>query len=126
MGLVRLIFTWWNGATIGTRLMTWLYGRSVGEDKFGNRYYQSGSGLRRWVIYKGSVEASRVPPDWHGWLHHTFREPPTVQPFPIKAWEKDHIPNMTGTLGARRPQGSLASKGERPPATGDYEPWKPE
>ena len=32
---------------------------------------------RRWVIYNGYAEASKVPPDWHGWLHYTFDEPPT-------------------------------------------------
>lgn len=126
MALFRLIFTWWRGATFGTFVMTWLSGVFVGEDKFGNRYYQNKSGTRRWVIYNGTVEASRVPPDWHGWLHHTFRNPPTVAQPKIKTWEKDHLPNMTGTAGAQRPQGSLAEKGERPPATGDYEPWKPE
>jgi NADH:ubiquinone oxidoreductase subunit len=33
---------------------------------------------------------------------------------------------MTGTPGAIRPPGSLAEKAERPPATGDYQAWKPE
>lgn len=126
MALIRFLFVWWRGATVGTRIMTWLSGRFVGEDKFGNRYYQNASGARRWVIYNGTVEASRVPPDWHGWLHHTFREPPTVAAPRTRPWIKDHIPNMTGTLSPRRPQGSLAAKGVRPPATGDYEAWKPE
>jgi NADH:ubiquinone oxidoreductase subunit len=126
MALFRLLFTWWSGATIGTHIMTWFKGQRVGDDKYGNRYYQSADKKRRWVIYKGSVDASRVPPDWHGWLHHTFREPPTVKAPVIKSWEKDHRPNMTGTDGAYHPPGSLAGKGERPPATGDYEAWKPE
>ncbi|MCH7889514.1 MAG: NADH:ubiquinone oxidoreductase subunit NDUFA12, partial [Proteobacteria bacterium] len=26
--------------TIGTRLFTWMRGEAVGEDEFGNRYYQ--------------------------------------------------------------------------------------
>jgi len=126
MALIRFLFVWWRGATVGTRVMTWLSGQAVGEDKFGNRYYQNKAGTRRWVIYNGTVEASRVPPDWHGWLHHTFREPPTVNPPVMRGWEKDHLPNMTGTDGALRPPGSLASKAERPRATGDYEAWKPE
>lgn len=126
MALLRLLFTWWRGATLGTLVTTWRSGQFVGKDEFGNRYYQNKNGTRRWVIYNGTVEASRVPPNWHGWLHHTFREPPTVAPFKTKPWERSHRPNMTGTNGAQRPQGSLAAKGERPPATGDYEAWKPE
>jgi NADH:ubiquinone oxidoreductase subunit len=125
MSLFGMIFIWWRRATLGTLIKTWLSGRFVGEDKFGNRYYEDKSGKRRWVIYAGTVEASRVPPDWHGWIHHTFKEPPTVSAPRLKAWEKDHTPNLTGTPGAYRPPGSLASKGVRPSATGDYEAWKP-
>ena len=33
---------------------------------------------------------------------------------------------VTGTGGAYRPDGSLERSGMRPPATGDYQPWKPE
>ena len=126
MSLLEAICVWWRGATAGTWLMTWLFGQFVGEDKYGNRYYQDRSGKRRWVIYRGTVEASRVPPEWHGWLHHTFNEPPTVATRKIKPWEKDHQPNLTGTDGAYHPPGSLSSTGEHPPATGDYEPWKPQ
>ena len=75
--------------------------------------------------FTGYAEASKVPPEWHGWLHHTFVEPPTVEPFLIKAWEKPHLPNLTGTIHAYRPQGSLARGGERQKATGDYEAWTP-
>ena len=126
MSLLRMIFIWWRGATPGTLWTTWRHGRPVGTDPFGNRYYQTADGKRRWVIYNGTVEASRIPPDWHGWLHHTFKEPPTVTPLKIRSWEKDHVPNLSGTPGAYRPAGSLAAQGVRPAATGDYEAWEPE
>lgn len=121
-----MIFVWWRSATLGTLLNTWLFGSYVGSDSVGNRYYQSKDGKRRWVIYSGTVEASRVPSEWHGWLHHTFKEPPTVAPAKLKPWEKEHRPNLTGTPLAWRPPGSLARSGMRPPATGDYEAWRPE
>lgn len=126
MSLIRFIFGWWHNATLGTLTTTWFSGALVGTDKFGNRYYQAKKGVRRWVIYAGTVEASRVPPDWHGWLHHTFKEPPTTAPFKEKSWEKEHQPNLTGTADAYRPDGSLLAGGVRPRATGDYQPWKPE
>ena len=125
MSLIRMLFIWWRGATLGTLLTTWWSGKYVGTDKFGNRYYQNATGKRRWVLYNGTVEASRVPPDWHGWLHHTFKEPPTKAPPVVRAWEREHVPNLSGTPAALRPRGSLAASGERPPATGDYEPWEP-
>jgi len=120
------LFVWWRGATFGTLCTTWVSGHFVGTDDIGNRYYQTKDGKRRWVIYAGTVEASRVPSDWHGWLHHTFKEPPTVAPLKRKPWEKEHLPNLTGTPDAWRPPGSLARGGVRPPATGDYEAWQPE
>ena len=124
-------FTWWNGQTFGTQLWTWLYGKSVGSDEFGNRYYRSGKidpgfGFeRRWVIYNGVAEASRVPPSWHGWLHHTVDVPPTEEKYTAHEWQKAHIPNMTGTPSAYRPSGSTLAQGRRPRATGDYRPWRP-
>ena len=126
MSFIRMLYAWWHNATLGTLWTTWTTGAAIGTDKFGNRYYEARKSGRRWVIYAGTVEASRVPPDWHGWLHHTFADPPTVAPFKEKAWEKDHQPNLTGTDGAYRPDGSLLAAGKRPRATGDYEAWKPE
>ena len=125
MDFLRAIFVWWRNATIGTWLTTWVSGQPVGTDEFGNRYYQTKDGKRRWVIYAGTVEASRVPPDWHGWLHHTFDNPPTVEPLKSRAWEQPHRPNMTGTSTAYHPEGSLWAEGRRPKATGDYQAWRP-
>ncbi len=130
--MFKTLFTWWNGATIGTLFTIGKRGRLVGKDQDGNRYYESRDTVsydgrkRRWVIYNGYAEASKVSPDWHGWLHYTFDEPPTEQPLPRRAWEKAHLPNLSGTPMAWRPQGSLAAEAQRPAATGDYEAWKPE
>ncbi|MEX1148356.1 MAG: NADH:ubiquinone oxidoreductase subunit NDUFA12 [Sphingomonadales bacterium] len=119
-------FTWWNDYTLGTRLFTWRKGERVGEDEQGNVYYRERGGRRRWVIYSGAIEASRVPPEWHLWLHYTTDTPPTEALLVRKVWEKDHQPNLTGTEGAYFPPGSLSSKGQRRTATGDYEPWTPD
>ncbi len=118
--------------TFGTRLFTWLRGEFVGEDEFGNRYYQERDSVRaadrrrrRWVIYKGEDEASTVPPAWHAWLHHIRAEPPSEKPPVRRPWQKPHIPNLTGTPQAYRPPGDMVG-GERPegmpPA---YQPWRP-
>jgi len=125
MSWLRQLFVWWYAATPGTLLTTWFSGVKVGTDKFGSRYYQTKDGKRRWVIYAGTVEASRVPPEWHGWMHHTFVNPPTVEPLKVQPWEMEHEPNLTGTPQAYHPEGSLWREGTRPPATGDYEAWRP-
>ncbi len=126
MSLLRQIFTWWHGQTLGTRFFTWRRGEFVGEDAQGNRYYQENGGRRRWVIYKGDVEASRVPPEWHGWLHYTVDMPPAAAGYPTRPWFKPHQPNLTGSAQAFRPAGSLLNESEAAPATGDYEAWQPE
>jgi len=125
LNLIKSIFIWWQDATIGTFLYTRLKGQLVGRDSQGNTYYQTKDGQRRWVIYSGTVEASRVSAEWHGWLHKTTDQPPTVAPPQTKPWEKPHQANLSGTRGAYRPPGSIAKGGKRPHATGDYEAWKP-
>ena len=124
MSLFKMIFSWWNSATWGTLLTTWLSGAPVGTDDFGNRYYQNKDGSRRWVIYNGTVEASRVPPDWHGWLHHTTDTPPPAGGLPRETWQKDHERNHSGTDLAYRPPGStLVTSPDKPKPP--YEAWRP-
>ena len=121
--LLRLV-TWWNGQTVGTQLYTWRKGQKVGEDAQGNVFYQSRDGKRRWVIFNGEAEASRISPDWHGWLHHTWDKSPADAPIARKAWEKEHEMNLTGSEAAYAPAGSLRQAA--PVARNDYEAWSPE
>lgn len=127
MGILNSLLkavTWWNGATLNTMLWSNRHGTRVGEDEQGNTFYRSKDGKRRWVIYNGEIEASRISPDWHGWLHHTFDAPPTDRPLPHKSWEKPHIENLTGTALAYAPKGSI--RREEPAPRQDYEAWSPE
>lgn len=126
VGFLKRIFIWWHGYTVGTGLFTWWKGEFIATDEAGNRYYREKGGNRRWVLYDGPVEGSRVPPEWDAWLHYTAEEPPTVAPAAVKDWEQPHQPNLTGTPRAYRPAGSLAGAGQRRRATGDYEAWSPD
>ncbi|MEM1298964.1 MAG: NADH:ubiquinone oxidoreductase subunit NDUFA12 [Pseudomonadota bacterium] len=126
MDILTEIFTWWNGQTLGTRFFTARNGSLVGEDDAGNKFYETKDGKRRWVIYAGEAEASNVSPDWHGWLHHTLAEAPEGGSLPRHVWEKDHVPNMTGTDQAYRPPGSVLTPASRPKVVGDYQAWQPE
>ena len=111
---------------IGTLLQTLFCGVQVGEDADGNRYYRgrkapAGVRERRWVMYVGEPEASKVPAEWHIWLHHTAAAP--IPNSARKVWQKPHIANMTGTPDAWFPP-ALEGK-DRPKATGDYTSWQP-
>lgn len=121
--LLRML-TWWNSQTLGTQLFTARRGIRVGADAQGNVYYQTAGAKRRWVIYNGETEASRVSPDWHGWLHFTWDKPPTDAPLPHKPWEKPHVENLTGSVAAYAPPGSL--RAPEPAPRRDYDAWRPE
>jgi NADH:ubiquinone oxidoreductase subunit len=111
------------------RLTARLSGRKIGADRFGNVYYESRTPFmaygrtRRWVVYAGDAEATKVPPEWHAWLHHT-----TPAPLPegkLYAWQEEHRPNPTGTANAYRPSGHDYAGGRRIATGGDYEAWTP-
>jgi NADH:ubiquinone oxidoreductase subunit len=126
-------FTWWNGQTLGTRFHTWRFGELVGTDELGNRYYRrtghiidpSSGAERRWVIYNGLADLSRVPPSWRQWLCPTTDVAPSEEAYVAREWERPPLPNLTGTPAAYRPRGSILAEGQRPAATGDYVPWRP-
>jgi NADH:ubiquinone oxidoreductase subunit len=124
MYFLKRMLTWWNSQTLGTQIFTWRKGQRVGEDEQGNIYYQNKDASRRWVIYNGEAEASRVSPDWHGWLHFTWKDAPTVKPLVHKPWENPHHENLTGTAAAYAPAGSIRSA-QAPATRRDYEAWQP-
>jgi NADH:ubiquinone oxidoreductase subunit len=120
------IFAWWRGQTWGTRLALWLRFEPVGSDEFGNTYWREKKGLRRWVTYAGNADPTTIPPGWHSWMHYRTDVPPSDESYAGHSWERAHLPNLTGTAGAYRPEGSLLRTGDRPRVTGDYDAWSPE
>lgn len=115
-----------------TMLRTWFGGELVGADQYGNRYYRrstKGKGWqdeRRWVVFAREAEPTEIPPGWVGWLHRRLEHAPTERELPAPRFERERMPSATGTGLAYRPPGSVLRGGQRAPATGDYEPWRPE
>lgn len=129
MSFLSHIFTWWNGATFGTWLAVRRKGVPVGTDVLGNTYYElarPGLPPRRWVMYAGSNDASRVTPQWHGWLHGALPDLPGKALPPPRPWEAEPSANLTGTPMAYLPTGALGDGSQRQTARGDYEAWVPE
>ncbi len=127
MGILNTLLravTWWNGQTLNTQFFTWRKGEKVGEDDQGNVYYKTRDDSKRWVIFNGEIEASRINADWHGWLHRTWDDPPSEKPLAHKSWEKPHQENLTGTELAYAPAGSMRQA--HPAKRRDYEAWSPE
>ena len=79
------------------------FAKKVGTDNYGNIYYfkknksvKNNYRERRFVLYKGVVEASKIPQEWNAWLHHVTGDAPKLSLKKPK-WIKSHIPNLTGT-----------------------------
>ncbi len=125
MGILKQIFTWWDGATIGTALFSKRNGRQVGSDAAGNTYFEGKKDGRRWVIYNGANDAGRLPPEWYSWLHRQIDGHPDEALPPVPKFLKAPTGNRTGTPDAYRPTGALEKGGRRQAASGDYEAWTP-
>ncbi len=120
INFLKSIFTWWTSQTVGTFLFTLFSGTCVGQDQFGNKYYKNKNDSKRWVIYNGEVESSRIPPEWHLWIHKTSHSTPDKISFSNHIWIKDHHENYTGSKMAYSPSANLKNKKKT------YSKWDPE
>ena len=116
--------------SFGTTLYTWFYGKLVGSDEIGNKYYANSNNhadlnAKRWEIFNGEIEASKIPPHWHAWLHKSIDKPPINYKHKYR-WQKNHKANMTGTVHAHYPPSNPLSKNYNPDQIKvDYESWSP-
>ena len=94
------------------------FATKVGSDVFGNQYFL-GKNNKRLVIYSGICESTKIPFEWHGWLHYTTNNIPTN--YSRYSWQKIHLPNLTGTKNAYSPKHQLSSKSNY-----DYVAWNPD
>ena len=101
---IKEILTWWNRQTLGTRLHTIFFGKFVGEDEFGNKYYENKKKTSRWVIYKGEIEATKIPVEWYSWMHSIKNKIEDTHELKKYNWQKNHLSNQTGTTKAYNPK----------------------
>ena len=120
INFLKQIFTWWHRQTVGTFIYTLFTGKFVGNDQFGNKYYSNSKG-KRWVIYKNNIEASKIPPEWHLWIHYLSKDKPSDKTSSF-SWQKKYEGNLTGTERAHKPEGSLAINPKK--NMKKYETWK--
>ena len=72
-----------------------------------------------YFIFNTEVEATKIPPEWHAWIHHLIKEVPTKAEFLKYEWQKDHQENKTGTKEAYSPNKYKVQ------TKADYESWRP-
>lgn len=81
--------------------------KQVGVDQFGNKYFIGRQKnylgkQKRFVLYKGMAEGSKVPALWHAWLHHLSDKIPAGGESYV--WQREYVPNLTGTKYAHNPR----------------------
>jgi NADH:ubiquinone oxidoreductase subunit len=116
--IFKTIFTWWNKQTFGTFLKTIFFGKYVGKDELGNKYYQNKHN-DRWVIYSSNIEATKITSDWFLWMHHTIDKIPDYKANIKYSWQKNHLENQTGTKNKHK-----STNIKRDDVKKKYETWK--
>tara|TARA_B110000211_G_C13590731_1_gene340326 strand:+ start:112 stop:429 length:318 start_codon:yes stop_codon:yes gene_type:complete len=99
------------------QLLIKLSSEKIGSDEFGNSYYKNKIG-KRFIAYKGSPEPSKIPAEWHYWIHYNTDVVPVNIQTEKFFWQKIHLPNLTGTKHAYKPTDTI-NKPVR------YESWQP-
>ena len=115
---LKIIFTWWNKQTFGTFLKTLFFGKLVGKDEFGNKYYKNKKD-ERWVVYSDNIEATKITSSWYLWMHHTIDKVPDEKNEKRYSWQKDHSENKTGTKESYKPVKIAKNNIKK-----KYETWK--
>ena len=115
--IFKIIFTWWNNQTIGTFLKTLFFGKYVGSDEYGNKYYKNKNN-ERWVVYSKNIEATKITSDWYLWIHHTIDKIPDNKEAKF-SWQKKHLENQTGTKKSFKPVKIIKNNFKK-----KYETWK--
>lgn len=105
--------------------------RTVGEDKFQNRYFQDETewyGRDRWVEYVDdrNPDSLKIEPEWHAWLHHNTDDAPSQHPLPKPVYQTPSSGNPTGTRDAYVPPHHRLSKKFDGNASEKYESWSPQ
>ena len=96
-------------------LLIRLTSKKIGEDTYGNKYYSFRG--RRFVVYNGLVEPTKVPPMWHAWLHFLSESPPLDSDLQVHRWQQTYVPTKTGSKDSYFPKREIVSS--------EYVRWNP-
>jgi|TARA_Y100000389_G_C17470886_1_gene530640 NADH:ubiquinone oxidoreductase subunit len=100
-----------------------LFNNKVGSDDFGNEYFLSKDKKKRYIVYNGIVEATKIPSEWHIWIHYKTNKIPSSYQNKKFFWQKSHLPNLTGTQNAYYPKPYSSNQGCN--STNTYSSWNP-
>lgn len=99
-------------------LYTHFLGQKVGTDAFGNQYFQHKhpKNTKKWVVYNGINDPSKIPVNWYMWLHSNIKDEPKEN---LSSWQ----PNVTQTPFAFK--GTNSIENIEPNRSNNYSKWVP-
>lgn len=138
LGEFKSTVDWFRPLLDGNRFIQLLEqgprGHLVGEDRFGNKYFENNDlpyDRKRWVIYKekrifgpNSYTPTSIPPEWHAWINYINDYPPTKYEYKKPIYylaSSDKSP--TGTPAAYQPKGAWVNPAKRNWLK--YQAWAP-
>ena len=85
-------------------LYSFLYGKKVGEDNQGNRFFiHKKNKKKRWVLYKEQIDPTNLEVKWQIWLTETNKDKEVNTENRSFKWQKNKKANLTGTLDSYHP-----------------------
>ena len=117
-----------DGNLFETAVAHTVKGNLIGEDMFGNKYYENRDlpyDRCRWVVYADKVDynATSIPPEWHGWVNYINDYPPTTHEYKKPIYAIQPYITRTGTSGAYQPKGAWSNTEQRKWKKMQY--WQP-
>ena len=113
---------------LGTLIYSFFYGKKVGEDKNGNKFYiHKFNFKRKWVIYNKVVDPTSLKVAWQLWLTNNKKEVPSdINDNKIYMWQKEKVPNYSGTKNSYHPKKykNLSQKNKKSKSLKEI--WSPE
>ena len=84
-----------------------IFSEKIGTDQIGNSYFESRrkdhiGRKRRFVVYKGIPEPTKIPSEWYSWLHHLTNLIPGPNNNSYN-WQKIRESNKTGLNSSDTP-----------------------
>lgn len=112
---------------LGTLIYSFLYGKKVGEDKNGNKFYiHKKNDKKKWVIYKKIVDPTSLMVIWQLWLTNKKPALPSdLNTDTAYKWQKEKLPNYSGTKESYHPRVSKNSIDKTNKDKQSNEIWRP-
>ena len=91
---------------LGTLIYSFFYGKKVGQDEDGNKFYIHKHNMKRkWVLYNKTVDPTSLKVIWQLWLTNNKTELPSeIGHNKAYIWQKERAPNYSGTKNSYHPK----------------------